>query len=87
MEQFPPCCGTSGRVTNACAERVHLQRVDGSYRFDRDWTGWRMQGHALIGPHGMRFTPQTLALAWRYLTSVEHPAVSAPERLARLANV
>jgi hypothetical protein len=60
---FPPCC-PDGRVANPCAETVYRQRVDGFIRLAGAWTGWRIQGHALIGPHGLRFTPQTLRNAW-----------------------
>ena len=55
---FPPCC-PDGRVTNRCAEAVYRQRVDGYIKFRGEWTGWRIQAGALIGPGGLRFTPRT----------------------------
>jgi len=61
---FPPCC-PSGRVENPCAQTMYRQRVDGFFRLGGDWTGWRIQGGALIGPGGLRFTPRTLRNAWR----------------------
>jgi len=63
--EFPPCCQPSGRIANTCAESVYRQRVDGYYRLNGAWSGWRIQGNKLIGPQGLRFTPQTLANAWR----------------------
>lgn len=66
---FPPCC-PDGRVSNACAKKVYRQRVEGFYALEREWTGWKLERGKLVGPHGMRFTPGTLALAWAHLTSV-----------------
>lgn len=62
--EFPPCC-QDGRVANRCAETVYRQRVDGFFRLTGPWVGWRIQGGALIGPGGLRFTPSTLRNAWR----------------------
>ena len=61
---FPPCC-PDGRVTNSCAATVYRQRVEGFIRLAGPWTGWRIQDNKLIGPNGLRFTPQTLANVWR----------------------
>jgi len=71
---FPPCC-PAGRVANGCAETVYRQRVEGFFRLQKDWTGWTVKDGHLIGPRGMRFTPATLAIAWRHLT--ETPATPA----------
>jgi len=63
--EFPPCCKPTGRITNSCAAKVHRQQVDGHYQLTGYWTGWKLQGNKLIGPEGLRFTPQTLRNAWR----------------------
>jgi hypothetical protein len=61
---FPPCCAPSGRVANPCAANVYRQRIEGHYKLTGAWLGWSIQGNKLIGPRGLRFTPQTLANAW-----------------------
>lgn len=66
---FPPCC-VRGRVENSCAATVYEQRVERLYRLEREWTGWRVKDGVLIGPRGMRFTPATLAMAWKHLQSL-----------------
>jgi len=66
--EFPPCC-PDGRVTNLCADRVYRQRVEGYIKLSGPWTGWRIQGDALIGPGGVRFKATTLLHAWRQAQS------------------
>jgi hypothetical protein len=66
--EFRPCC-RAGRVENPCAATVYRQRIEGFFRLDRDWTGWKIKDGALRGPRGMRFTPATLMLAWPHLTA------------------
>jgi hypothetical protein len=77
--EFPPCC-RAGRVENPCAETVYQQRVEGLFRLDRNWTGWKIKDGALLGPRGMRFTPATLAIAWSHLQAPPAAAVGASDR-------
>jgi hypothetical protein len=63
---LPPCCGANGAVTNPCARTVYEQRVSGLVRLAGAWKGWRIQDGALIGPGGVRWTPQTLTHAHRW---------------------
>lgn len=81
-----PPCSHSGVTRRCFAERYH-QLIDGSFRLNHDWTGWRVQDRALIGPRGMRFTPQTLAIAWRYLSRVDAIAVDATNWMTELKNL
>ena len=67
--EFPPCCQPTGRVTNSCAANVYRQRVEGFYRLAGAWTGWKIEGNKLVGPNGLRFTPQSLANAWASISN------------------
>jgi hypothetical protein len=58
MDKHPPCC-PGGRITNACAAAEYSRRVTESYPLGGHWRGWRIQGRHLIGPAGVRFTPET----------------------------
>lgn len=65
MKRYPPCCEPTGRVANSCAANVYRQLVDGHYILTGAWSGWKIIGNKLVGPHGLRFTPQTLIHAWK----------------------
>lgn len=58
----PPCC-PDGRITNKCAAAEYSRRVTESYPLGGHWRGWRIQGRHLIGPGGLRFTPDTARAA------------------------
>jgi hypothetical protein len=62
MHALPPCL-TPGQPLNPCAVAVHAQHVDGFIRLHGPWRGWKIQGHHLIGPGGVRWTVDTLAQA------------------------
>jgi len=82
--EFPPCCQPNGRINNGCAANVHRQRVEGHYQLSGAWTGWKIQGNKLIGPQGLRFTPQTLANAWRQWS--EPDVMREPPNAVGIAN-
>jgi hypothetical protein len=63
----PPCC-PDGRITNRCAAAEYARRVLESYPLSGSWRGWRIQGRHLIGPGGIRFTPETARIAHAELT-------------------
>lgn len=61
-------CLSGGGARCSCCETVYEQETRGLYRFGgRIWTGWRLQGGVLIGPGGVRWTPETLhhAKTWQ----------------------
>lgn len=64
---IPPPCVDDTHQLNPCARNVYDQHVQGLYRLAGPWSGWRIQGHALIGPGGVRWTPATLhaAMTWQ----------------------
>jgi fructose 1,6-bisphosphatase len=61
----PPC--VEPRVPlNWCARMLKAQQVDGTIDLPAEWwNGWKIQRGKLIGPGGMRFTPQFLSAMWR----------------------
>lgn len=67
----PPCCPDGRIVKNPCAAEVYRRRVYESYQLGGQWRGWRVQGKHLIGPGGIRWTPDTARRAWSLWTRTE----------------
>lgn len=62
----PPPCFKIGTALNPCAKAMHAERVEGRIDLPQEhWFKWKIRGQYLIGPGGMKFTPRTLAAAWR----------------------
>jgi len=76
LVDFPPCCKPDGRIANSCAANLYRERVEGFKQLTGAWTGWKIQGNKLIGPNGLRFTPQTLTNAWASLSEPITPGTT-----------
>jgi hypothetical protein len=57
---MPPPCWRAGERLNPCALALFRRDVEQTWPLPWPWIGWRMQRGVLVGPGGMRWTPETL---------------------------
>ena len=63
---LPPCC-IGGVVDNDCARNIIKEQCDGVHKFGGHWRGWKIDGQFLVGPNKMRFSRESLLIAWWHL--------------------
>ena len=63
----PPCWPSGTTCPNECASRLHDRVVRNHDELHGPWIGWRLVGRDLVGPGGIRVSPERMkGLMWRH---------------------
>lgn len=63
----PPCWPKDTECPNACAAALHSRVTQNHVELHGPWLGWRLAGRDLVGPSGIRVSPERMkGLMWRH---------------------